>query len=61
MFDHFVSLLNGLSELHAIDLQEMLDKWRPLLCPNTDAVYDAIYYFALFLPTYNVLEYKDQG
>ena len=41
--------------------QEMLDEWRPLMCPNSDAINDAFFYFALFLPTYNVLEYREQG
>ena len=38
-----------------------MDEWRPLMCPNSNAVYDAFFYFALFLPTYNVLGFRKQG
>jgi proteasome activator subunit 4 len=38
--------------------QEMLDEWRPLMCPYDVTMAKAMGYFNLFLPTYNVQECK---
>ena len=31
--------------------QEMLDEWRPLMCPFDVTMLKALFYFELFLPT----------
>ena len=41
--------------------QEMLDKWRPLLCPYDTKMSEAIDYFELFLPTLTKPENHKQG
>jgi proteasome activator subunit 4 len=35
---------------------EMLDEWRPLLCPFDVTMGKAMGYFEMFLPTFNVKE-----
>uniref|UniRef100_A0A8B9HIU6 Proteasome activator subunit 4b n=1 Tax=Astyanax mexicanus TaxID=7994 RepID=A0A8B9HIU6_ASTMX len=41
--------------------QEMLDEWRPLLCPFDVTMQKAISYFELFLPTIMPPELHDKG
>uniref|UniRef100_W5L008 Proteasome activator subunit 4b n=1 Tax=Astyanax mexicanus TaxID=7994 RepID=W5L008_ASTMX len=41
--------------------QEMLDEWRPLLCPFDVTMQKAINYFELFLPTIMPPELHDKG
>ncbi|XP_031565856.1 proteasome activator complex subunit 4-like [Actinia tenebrosa] len=41
--------------------QEMLDEWKPLLCPYDVAFGKAIFYFSLFLPTTLPPSQYDQG
>ncbi|XP_031439180.1 proteasome activator complex subunit 4B isoform X1 [Clupea harengus] len=41
--------------------QEMLDEWRPLMCPLDVSMQKAISYFELFLPTIMAPEEQDQG
>lgn len=40
--------------------KEMLDEWRPLMCPYDVTMEKAIGYFELFLPTYNMASHKDK-
>lgn len=41
--------------------QEMLDEWRPLLCPFDVKFAKAMFYFSLFLPTTLPPEKYDKG
>uniref|UniRef100_A0A6G1SBV8 Proteasome activator complex subunit 4 n=2 Tax=Aceria tosichella TaxID=561515 RepID=A0A6G1SBV8_9ACAR len=41
--------------------QEMLDEWRPMLCPFSASIQRAITYFNLFLPTTLPPEHHDKG
>ena len=41
--------------------QEMLDEWRPLLCPFDVTNIKAIHYFEYFLPTDLPPEHHDKG
>ncbi|KAG9509020.1 Proteasome activator complex subunit 4, partial [Fragariocoptes setiger] len=41
--------------------QEMLDEWRPLLCPYDSTIRKATNYMCLFLPTVLPLEHHDKG
>ncbi|TRY59018.1 hypothetical protein DNTS_012403 [Danionella cerebrum] len=41
--------------------QEMLDEWRPLLCPFDASMHKAISYFQLFLPTLMPPEQHERG
>ncbi len=41
--------------------QEMLDEWRPLLCPFDVTMQKAIGYYELFLPTIMPPEQHDKG
>ncbi len=41
--------------------QEMLDEWRPLLCPFDVTMIKGCYYFDLFLPTGLPPEHHDKG
>lgn len=41
--------------------QEMLDEWRPLLCPFDVTMQKAIGYFELFLPTIMPPEQHHKG
>lgn len=41
--------------------QEMLDEWRPLLCPFDMAMTDAMGYLSFFLPTLLPPEHHDMG
>ena len=41
--------------------QEMLDEWRPLMCPYDVTMGKAFIYFNIFLPTYNVLEHREES
>lgn len=40
--------------------QEMLDEWRPLLCPFDVTFAKAMTYFEVFLPTYDVQRFRDK-
>ena len=40
--------------------QEMLDEWRPLMCPYDVTMGKAFVYFNIFLPTFNVLDHRDR-
>ncbi|KAH3856831.1 hypothetical protein DPMN_099426 [Dreissena polymorpha] len=41
--------------------QEMLDEWRPLLCPFDVTVIKGLQYLELFLPTHHDPEHMDKG
>ena len=41
--------------------QEMLDEWRPLMCPFDVTMMKAMYFCELFLPTMLPPEHHDQG
>lgn len=41
--------------------QEMLDEWRPMLCPFSDSIQRAVTYMNLFLPTTVGPEHHDKG
>ena len=41
--------------------QEMLDEWRPLMCPFDVSMAEAMYFYDLFLPTLVPVEEYDQG
>lgn len=41
--------------------QEMLEEWRPMLCPFSTSIHRAITYFNLFLPTTLPPEHHDVG
>ena len=41
--------------------QEMLDEWRPLMCPYDVTMAKAFVYFNIFLPTFNVLEFREKA
>ena len=41
--------------------QEMLDEWRPLMCPFDITFAKAMQYFSLFLPTTLPPEKHDKG
>lgn len=41
--------------------QEMLDEWRPMLCPFTSSIQRAVTYLNLFLPTTQCPEHHDKG
>ena len=41
--------------------QEMLDEWRPLMCPYDVTFGKAMFYFSLFLPTTLLPEKHDKG
>ena len=41
--------------------QEMLDEWRPLMCPYDVTFGKAMFYFSLFLPTTLSPEKHDKG
>lgn len=41
--------------------QEMLDEWRPLLCPFDVTNIKAVHYFEYFLPTDLPSEHHDKG
>jgi len=41
--------------------QQMLDEWRPLLCPYDSMMWNAVEYFELFLPTLSLREYHEKG
>ena len=39
--------------------QEMLEEWRPLMCPFDVTMAKAISYFEMFLPTFNSIDRRD--
>ena len=39
--------------------QEMLEEWRPLMCPFDVTMAKAISYFEMFLPTFNSFDRRD--
>ena len=40
--------------------QEMLEEWRPLMCPFDMTMVKAMSYYSMFLPTFNTQLVKDQ-
>ena len=55
---YFSSIFSYFSEEST---QEMLDEWRPLMCPYDVTFGKAMFYFSLFLPTTLHPEKHDQG
>ena len=57
-----VILMSGLYRYFSDDAtQEMLDEWRPLMCPFDITFAKAMQYFSLFLPTTLPPEKHDKG
>lgn len=40
---------------------EMMDEWRPLMCPHDVTTNKAVVYFEMFLPTFNKKDQRDSS